>query len=329
VSLFSAVTDFLKPAPPPDPAIRKALERVSELVDPLLKNFPGFEAALAPILQHTLGYCDGLVAGVPGPVDITRRAFADDPLVHALFATAGDIDQMLGRSQAVRDYLADPSCWESDHFYAMLAARRQQKRQLGLAVEGSVVHNDVPQLVLYFSDHTLVEPACSLEVTRHGLRARAFDSLLTTFHDHVETLRAEREGLRADLSVERGHLTILRGHTPGPEYAVCSRHLEELDARLRETASSLQPNHLTAALAEFLKAPETSLKLAPVTITVDRLGIVSDGENQDGSTHTLRFPELTARDKRLHLVMLARISRDEALEAVEMVRDQQHRFMLI
>jgi len=27
--------------------------------------------------------------------------------------------------------------------------------------------------------------------------------------------------------------------------------------------------------------------------------------------------------------MLARIRRDEALEAVEMVRDQQHRFMLI
>lgn len=38
---------------------------------------------------------------------------------------------------------------------------------------------------------------------------------------------------------------------------------------------------------------------------------------------------LSARDKRHYLVILARISRDEALEAVEMVRDQQHRFMLI
>ena len=51
--------------------------------------------------------------------------------------------------------------------------------------------------------------------------------------------------------------------------------------------------------------------------------------NLSPEVHTLNFPELTARDRRLHLAMLARISRDEALEAVEMVRDQLHRFMLI
>jgi predicted amino acid-binding ACT domain protein len=65
-----------------------------------------------------------------------------------------------------------------------------------------------------------------------------------------------------------------------------------------------------------------------VTITVDRLGIVAMTP-ADLSAHTLNFPELTARDRRLHLAMLARIRRDEAVEAVEMVRDQQHRFMLI
>jgi hypothetical protein len=36
VSLFSAVADFLKPAPPPDPSLQKALGRVAELVDPML-----------------------------------------------------------------------------------------------------------------------------------------------------------------------------------------------------------------------------------------------------------------------------------------------------
>lgn len=329
MSLLSAVTDFLKPPKPIDPVIGKALDRVGELVDPLLKNAPGFTSQLAPALEHALAYCAGLVDALPGPVDITRRAFANDPLIHALFATADDIDQMLGRSQAVRDYLAEPCSWDGDHFHAMLAARRQQKRQLGMSVEGNVLHNDVPQLVLYFSDHTLVEPACTLETTRAALQQRAFDSLLTTFHDHVEALRAEREGLRADMSVERAHLTVLRGHTSGHAYEVCSRHLGELDARLRATASSLQPDHLLGALAEFLANPESSLRLAPVSITVDRLGIVSDGNPDGSNTHTINFPELTARDKRLHLVMLARISRDEALEAVEKVRDQQHRFMLI
>lgn len=329
MSLFSTVADFLKPAPPISPAVGKALERVSELVNPLLKSASSFENKLSGPLEYALGYCDGLIGGLPGPIEVNRKAFSNDPLVHALFATASDIDQMLGRSQAVRDYLADPACWESEHFYALFAARRQQKKQMGMSVQGDVVQTDVPQLVLYFSDQTLIQPSCSLENTLQLLRTTALDSLLTAFHDHVEALRAEREGLRADLSIERAHLTTLRGKTAGQEFQVHTRHLGELDSRLRVSAESLMPDQLVDALAEFLHAPESSLALSPVKITVDRLGVVSDNASDDANVHTLDFPELSARDKRHYLVMLARISRDEALEAVEAVRDQQHRFMLI
>lgn len=329
MSLFSAVSDFLKPAPPLSPAVEKALLRVTELVNPQLKSASGFEKNLAGPLEYALGYCDGLISTLPGPIDINRQAFANDPLVHALFATANDIVQMLGRSQAVRDYLGEPGCWENEYFYALFAARRQQKRQLGMAAQGNVLQIDVPQTVVYFSDHTLIQPTNSLESTLKNLRTGSLDSLLNTFHEHVEALRAEREGLRADLSVERAHLTVCRGSPPGHDQAIHSRHLEELDQRLRQTAESLMPDQLLDALAEFLHAPEKSLALTPVTITVDRLGIVSDTGSGDANVHTLDFPELSARDKRHYLVILARISRDEAMEAVETVRDQQQRFMLI
>jgi len=329
VSLFSTVAEFLKPAPLLDPSLRKALDRVADMVDPLLKATPGFEKHLSGPVEYALGYCDGLVASLPGPIDINRKAFANDPLVHALFATADDIDQMLGRSQAVRDFLAEPRSWESEYFYAMFAARRQQKKQLGMAQQGEVIRHDVSQLVLYFSGQTLIEPNCELDTTLHGLRSLAMDSLLHTFRAHVHALRDEREGLRSDVSVERAHIALLRGTSGGTERTVGTRHLAELDAKLRLTAESLMPEHLITALADYLKSPEPALHLTPVSITVDRQGIVSDESTEDINVHTLSFPELTARDRRLHLAMLARISRDEALEAVEMVRDQQHRFMLI
>lgn len=329
MSFLSSVADFLKPAPPPDPSLHKALDRVAELVDPVLKITPGFERKLAAPLQHALGYCDGLVAALPGPIDINRHAFATDPLIHALFATADDIDQMLGRSQAVRDYLATPCSWESDYFYAMFAARRQEKRQLGLARQGDVIRSDVPQTILYFSDQTLIEPNCQLETTRHSLRCKALESLLHAFRSHLDALRHERDGLRADASVERAHLTVLRGTSGGPAYEVGTRHLAELDKQLRERADALMPEHLLDTLANYLRSPEPALRLTPVSITVDRLGVVRQDAPDDANLHTLNFPELTARDRRLHVAMLAKISRDEAFEAVEMVRDQQHRFMLI
>lgn len=300
---------------------------VAELVGPTLKAAADFEKHLSHPVEHALGYCQGLVSALPGPIDINRQAFANDPLVHALFATADDIDQMLGRSQAIRDFLAEPSSWESDHFYAMFAARRQEKKQLGMSQRGDVIQNDVPQLILYFSGQTLIEPSCDLEATRLGLRGKALQSLLHTFHSHVEALRQERDGLRADASIERANLSTAHGTLD--EQALHTRHLAELDARLRQTAESLMPEQLVEALADFLRAPESALHLSPVSITVDRLGIVSDEPPDDLNRHTLNFPELTARDRRLHLAMLARIRRDEALEAVEMVRDQQHRFMLI
>lgn len=329
MSLFSTVTDFLKPAPPLDRALRQALDQVAEMVDPVLRVAPGFEKHLSGPVAHALGYCEGLVGALPGPIDINRRAFANDPLVHALFATAADIDQMLGRSQAVRDFLAEPCSWDNEYFYAMFAARRQQKRQLGMAQRGDVISNDVPQLVLYFSGQTLIEPSCALDITLHGLRSKALESLLHTFRNHLRALRDEREGLRADVSAERAHVAVLRGTSGGHEREVGTRRLAELDAKLRQAAESLMPEHLVEALADYLNAPEAALHLTPVSITVDRQGIVTDEGSEDVNSHTLNFPELTARDRRLHLAMLARISRDEAREAVAMVRDQQHRFMLI
>lgn len=327
MGLLAAITGILKHDPGPDPAARAGLARIAELVDPFLKTAPGFEHKLAAPVHHALGYCEGLVSALPGPIDVGRHAFGADPLVHALFATADDVGRMLGNSQGVRDYLADPACWQSDHFYALLAARRMEKRQLGMAMEGEVIHTDVPQTVIYFADHILVEPHCDLDDTCTHLRAAAFDSLLKSFHDHVEALRLEKNQLAAEQSTERAHQTILRGRTGDEELTVSTRHLAELDAHLRQVAASLMPDQLEDALAAFLLKPEISLRLDPVTLNVDRMGVIASPDSPDAAT--LSFPELCGRDRRRHLVMLARIDREEAREAVESSLDRQRRFLII
>ncbi len=325
MGLLSAIAGLLQREPPADAPTRAALARIAELVDPLLRAAPDFDQRLEAPVHHALAYCDQLVASLPGPHAIDARAFASDPLVHALFATADDIRVMLGRSQAVRDFLADPASRDSDSFYALLAARRREKKQIGMALQGETVQTGVPQTVLYFADHTLVEPRCELDDARHALRSAAFDSLLRNFHAHLEGLRLEREEARGDSARERAHLALLRGQTPGPEYAVHTRRLAELDAHLRAVASSLEADPLVRALAEFLLAPELSLALRPFSVAVDRQGVVA----APGFGETLRFPELAARDQRLYLVMLVRVERKEAAAAVASVLDFRHRFVII
>lgn|GEM_PF-412784 len=332
MSLFSVVADFLKPSPPPDPVVREALERVGELVDPMLKAaVSDFDRTLSAPITHAMSYCDDLVGALPGPVDVNRNSFATDPLVHALFATADDIPLMLGRSQAVRDFLAEPESRGQEHFFALFAARRVQRQQLAMAEEGGVIRTDVPQTVLYFSAQTLIEPSCLVDETRQRLRRKALESLLLTFQAHVEDLRDERDKLRTNLSVERSQRKALQGSS-GDDDAY-TRRLERLDRTLRDKAESLMPEQLVAALADHLRAPEQALFLTPVSIVIDRMGIVqerpSDAADDERDAFRLNFPELTTRDRRQHLAALARIRRDEAIEAVAMVRDQQRRFLVV
>jgi len=331
VSLFSVVSDLLKPAPPPDPRLQAALDRVIGMVDPMLRVLPNLAHQLTPAVEHALGYCEGLVAALPGPIAIDRRAFGADPLVHALFATAGDIDEMLGRSQSIRETIDHPETWQGDHFHAMLAARRQQKKQFGMARQGDIIRNDVAQEILYFSDQTLVEPSCDLETTRRKLRDKALDSLLHSFNAHVDALRREREHLRIDASDEHAQLAQLARH-PGDDPLAGetrTRHLAELDFRLRESAEALTPEHLLINLMAFLRTPETALCLHSVSVTVDRLGVVHPEANDDEQVETLRFPELISRDRRQHIAMLVTIPCQDALAAVEKARDRQHRYILI
>lgn len=324
MSLISALADLLKPVPPPDPAVAAALDRVIGMVDPLVRAAPRLERHLLGAVEHALGYCQGLVAALPGPIEINRRSFANDLLVHALFASPADIEDMLGRSQAVRDFLDRPECWASDCFCAMLAARRQQKRQFGMAQQGNIIRADVPQEIVYFSDQTLIEPCCDLATTRDRLQAKALESLLQTFNAHVDKLRRERESLRADLSVEQAW----QHHNVSDEEKH-TRHLVELDVQLRQNGEALMPENLIEVLADFLRHPETALSLTPVSICIDRMGIVHDAGQPDEDAQTISFPELSSRDRRQHLATLVRISREEALAAVNRSRDRQKRYILI
>lgn len=329
MSLISALTDLLKPVPPPDPAVAAALDRVIGMVDPLVRAAPRLERHLLGGVEHALGYCQGLVAALPGPIEINRRSFASDLLVHALFASPGDIEDMLGRSQAVRDFLDRPECWASDCFCAMLAARRQQKRQFGMAQQGNIIRADVPQEIVYFSDQTLIEPCCDLDTTRDRLQAKALESLLQTFNAHVDKLRRERESLRADLSVEHAQLANWQQHHNVSDEEKHTRHLVELDVQLRQNGEALMPENLIEVLADFLRHPETALSLTPVSICIDRMGIVHDAGHPDDDAQTISFPELSSRDRRQHLATLVRISREEALAAVNRSRDRQKRYIII
>ncbi len=313
MGLFSALERVLRGSPVPDRALGAAIARAVEAVDPLLRTVAGYERRLAPAVGSALAHCGQVAAAIPGPLDIHAQAFAGDPVAHALFGAAADIGEMLGRSRELRDFLAEPANCASDEFFALLGMRRREKAVSGMALNGGVLQTGVPQRLLYFADHTLGEIGGGDEDARRRIALAAFDSLARGFAACVADLRQQQLDARTALQVERAR----NGRT--------ERRLE-LEARQRESIASLEPGRLLDAYADWLAAPQSRVYLKPSEVRVDRMGVILP-EGDTGGT-LLSLPELVGRDRRQWTVLLARIRREDALEALRR-REEANRYLLI
>lgn len=327
MNLLATLGAWLLPARAPDASVRAGLARVTEVLGGALAAEPDFERRLAGPVAHAQAHCATLVAALPTAIDIGRQAFAADPLVHALFASADDITDTIGRSAALRSFLDTPAAWQHNHFHALLAARRHDKQVLGVAQQGGIIATDVPQSLLYFSDHTLVLPAVDDVEARAGLRAAAFDSLLNIFADHVETVREGRDQLKVEREMEKARMQHRRSQ---PDLARLTRRIAELDERLQRETRALLPAKLLRTLADFLMHPEQALRLDPVDLRVDRRGVLATEGTAAGSEAAgIRFMEAHGRDRRSHVVLPVRLRCDEAREAFSRARELRDRLLVL
>jgi len=315
---------WLKPSPPETVTLERVEHAVGR-VDPLIRQAGGYAKTLAPAVKHAYDYCERVALAIPGPFTISRSAFAGDPLVHALFGSADDVETMLGASQCVRDYLggklADTPIPPAQ-CHALLGMRRNITAGYGSRALGEVIQHDRPQKALSFSDHTLTEPSPDLPSLQRRLSDTMFDSLVGGFVLQVDKQRSEILELREALAIERARARSAAAEARKPR-------LDDLQDRLRTIADALAPRRLAQSLANYLMEPERSLTLKPVKLWIDRFGILVEDLNERGHADTLRLAELVARDQRHWIVMTVRIDRAEMRAATESLSELRRRYIVI
>jgi hypothetical protein len=315
------IFNWLKPAPPLDAATQALIGRAVAMVDPMMKQVGGHERKLAPTVRTAYDYCERLALAIPGPFPISRAAFASDPLVHALFGSADDVEAMLATSKCVRDYLDEQTGIPPDHCCALLGMRPKITAGFGARLAGEVILRDEPQKTLTFADHTLAEPSPDLDAVHLRLAGTMFDGLIKGFIAHVDEVREERQELRDAQAMERAQL-----RAAGPESH--TRRLGELQERLRLTGDTLQPERLIETLAAYLADPAASLHIEPLRYWVNRFGILVEDESERSRADALRFVELTTRDLRRWVVMIVKFDRTEARAIIERF-EERRRYIVI
>jgi hypothetical protein len=284
----------------PRALIDAAIDRAIEATDPRIRAVSGHRRKLEPAVVHAIDYVIGLVRGLPTPVEASRSSYGEDARLSSFFASADRMKQVLGADRALIEYLESPAGVGTEPVLALLLTERTEKKVLGTALQGDQVLREVSQVQVSFDHHRLVDPSGNLEDLRRALARRAFDQLLAMALARITEVGSERESLEASQSVLRAKLRTLQsggwdfseGSAEGkPDAAAMEAKLAEIEGKLAATGagSTVIPRHLEILVDTLAKAGE-QLRIEPVTILMDRLGIVQ--ASPSGTTIELKLREL-------------------------------------
>lgn len=273
------------------PGLLPAIDRAVSKVEPLLKQTGGYPGIYRKPVATALEYARNLAASVPGPVEINRESYARDPLVHALFPSLDFIQDAFTTSRALQDHYHEfPS---ADKLYALMGMRRFEKTVAGMELSGETIQRDVIQKVVYFTSHTLEDPAPSEEQSRQQVTWSFFDSLVGKVVKQVEMRKQNKQS-----QLQQKDALIARLRTADAETRpALEEQLSGLIAGIQSATSALDLRNYIEDFEAVLLHPEQHLRLTRIPMVLDRMGIRLDGDGAD-QEGVITFNELIGFDRR-------------------------------
>jgi hypothetical protein len=269
------------------PDLLKAIERAVAAVEPLLKQSGAYPEIFLKPVTAAFEYAHTLAAKLPGPVMLSRESFAMDALVHALFASVDSVNDALVASHAVQDYQREfPGATE---LYALMGMRMFEKSIIGVDLQGAVVQREVKQNVVYFTSHTIENPASSEMQARELAAWSLFDSLIGKVKKRVEARRQDRISQLHQKDMLVARLRVAE-----------ARERQTLELAIADIISRLQA--VTPGLDDYMEDfeavllnPEQHLRLAQIHMVLDNMGIRRDSTD---ANDPIVFNELIGFDRR-------------------------------
>lgn len=269
--------------------LMSAIEQAVIRVEPQLKLTRMYPKSFRKPVLAALEYSHSLAYSLPGPVAIDPESYARNAYVHAIFPSMNIGTEIFRSSPAVQQYLHKHP--DAEKTYALMGMRRHEKILMGMELSGQVIQRDVPQHVVYFAEHTVVDPAPGEKQVRDQAAWRFFYNLVGNVVKRAASrkrkLQTQLEEM--DLLKERLH-TSSRQTRPALE-----RELSGVLASAQRVASSLDLNSYVDDFEAVLSNPAQYLQLKQFPMVLDSMGVSQDGSAQG---EQILFADLTGYDER-------------------------------
>jgi len=290
-----------------------AIEEAVFRVEPLLKQTHRYPNAFRKPVLTALEYAHSLALSVPSSIAIDLNPLDWDAYVHAIFSSSEMIQEAFQASRAIQDYLREhPS---TDQAYALMGMRRQEKTQMGMELSGEVIQRDVPQQVVYFTSHTIVDPAPTEAEARGRVAWGFFNNLVNKVAKRIALRKEELQSQLQEMDVLKAHL-----HTASDENRpALKKDLSRMLTHIQATTRSLDLHHYLDDFEAVLLNPEQHLRLDQSTLVLDNMGIRRDsGKSEQGEV--IVFNDLVGFDRRnwtVTMVHCRNLKRESFAERLE------------
>jgi hypothetical protein len=272
----------------PESLVEQAIERAVDGTDARIRLLPGYQKRLRGPVICAIDHVIPLVDGLPAPLTAGHSEFTSEPVLSALFASAGDMLGCFSRDHSLVSYLESSEGRGAERITALLLADRENRTTLGIDLHGDQLRRDVPQVTVGFSDHNVLDPRDSESEARRQLKRRAFDQLLTMALARIGEARIERADLTRQRDLLRVKLAALKrggwdfeSHADEAPAAVdLHQQLDKINdelAALGRDDQILQTN--LEIVADLLEDAEHQIWSEDLSLSIDAMNIERDPDD--------------------------------------------------
>jgi len=302
-----------------------AIEHLVDEINPKLRAVISYRKKLKPAVERALVYNAKIVAAVPGPVEVNKKAWGSDPMVRAFFTGVEDMRHVLSRNNEVQQYFEDSAASGQQYCYALLNMQRSERTVLGVESSGDIIKRDVMQTSVSFKDHKVVKPGPSESQLREDLEKRAFEVLVAYVLERITGLIVDKHSLKEKRLLLDMQLRLAQVKKAGLSPLLEDREageedLEALEQRQQHMAqeSEQADTKLTTLddyidrITEVLGNPEKHFRVEHISMRLSKMNIKLD-EKSAGPGAELELTEALLGDKLRRILLIIKFPRDELL----------------
>lgn len=279
-SIFGSASD---PSSRSDDLIDRAVERTVDGTDRRLRAVSGYRKKLRPAVTHAVDHVVALVDSLVPALELSARGYGTDPEITAYFASVEHLHEVLECDSTLDQWRRSAEGSAAEQVVMLLLTTLEERRVLGVALEGQTLRQGVAQTTVSLSKHRLLDPTAAEGETRRLLKRRAFDHLLTLALGRIGGALGDRRELERERDLLRRKQAALAagrwgfdegGGEPASDPRAVHSQLEDIESQLSKlgAGSGLLEAHLELVV-EVLKQSERNFWLARQPLIVDRMGV--------------------------------------------------------